>query len=79
MTGYDNFEEPPVIVFPNPTTAIDENGVRHTVRHKKDYNLPKDSGMAWHPAMGRYVKASELNDEFECLAADYYAKFKKPW
>jgi hypothetical protein len=78
MNDYD-MSEPPVIVFPNPTTAIDENGVRHTVKHKRDYTLPKGSGMAWHPAMGRYVPEGNLFDEFEILAADYYARYGKPW
>lgn len=76
----DDFKEPAVIVFPNPTTAVDENGVKHTVNRPKEYELPENSGMAWHPAMGRYVKADSLNHEFEIPAADYYAKFgKNPW
>lgn len=47
----EDFNEPAVIVFPNPTTAVDENGVKHTVNRPKEYELPENSGMAWHPAM----------------------------
>ena len=76
----DDVHEPPVIVFPDPTTAIDEKGVKHHAEHPKDYDLPENSGMAWHPAMGKYVRKTQLNDEWEIPAADYYAKFgKNPW
>ena len=79
MRAEDDFIEPPVIVFPNPTTAIDESGVAHTVKIKPNYKLPKDSGMAWHSAMGTYVPEEDLNDEWEVLASDYYGKYGKPW
>ena len=30
--------------------------------------------------MGKYVRKTQLNDEWEIPAADYYAKFgKNPW
>ena len=71
-------ESRPVIVFPNPTTAIDENGVRHTI-NRPPKGEPDFDDDAWHPAMGKWIPKAELNDEFEVLASDYYAKFPKPW
>ncbi len=71
-------ETRPVIVFPDPNTAIDENGVKHTINRppKGTPDFPDD---VWHSAMGKWVRKDRAYNELEVLASDYYAKFPHPW
>ena len=67
---YEEEETRPVIVFPDPHTAIDENGVRHTINRppKGTPDFPDD---IWHSAMGSWIRKDRAYNELEVLAADY--------